>query len=79
MSPVAPVIPVICSTVAREATDVPLIASGGAKNAGHLLAAARAGADALLVASMLHDGRTTIPELKRALAAADLPIRETLT
>jgi cyclase len=64
---------------ARAATDVPLIASGGARTIQHLQDAARAGADALLVASLLHDRRTTIPELKRALAAADLPIRETLS
>ncbi|MCK5944518.1 MAG: imidazole glycerol phosphate synthase subunit HisF [Planctomycetes bacterium] len=66
-------------TAARAATDVPLIASGGARTPTHLLDAARAGADALLIASMLHDGRTSIPDLKRALAAADLPVRASLS
>lgn len=64
---------------ARRVTDVPLVASGGARTVEHLLDAARAGADALLIASLLHDERTTIPELKRALARADLPLRETLS
>lgn len=53
----------------RSVTTVPLIASGGARTPEHLAAALQSGADAVLVASMLHDGRTTIPELKRALAA----------
>jgi len=64
---------------ARAATDLPLVASGGARSIAHLSAAAAAGSDALLVASILHDQLTTIPRLKRALAAADLPIRETQT
>ena len=59
----------------RSVTDVPLIASGGARTVAHLVAALRAGADAVLVASLLHDGVTTIPALKDALAAHDLPIR----
>jgi len=64
---------------ARAATDLPLIASGGAHSIAHLSKAAAAGSDALLVASILHDQFTTIPRLKRALAATDLPIRESHT
>jgi len=60
---------------ARAATSVPVIASGGARTTEHLAAALRAGADAVLVASMLHDGRTTVAELKRQLSASDLAIR----
>ncbi|MGI8921863.1 MAG: imidazole glycerol phosphate synthase subunit HisF [Solirubrobacteraceae bacterium] len=54
---------------------VPVIASGGAGDAGHLVAGLRAGADAVLVASILHDGDHQIPELKRSIAAAGLPVR----
>ncbi|HET6521935.1 MAG TPA: imidazole glycerol phosphate synthase cyclase subunit, partial [Geminicoccaceae bacterium] len=39
-----------------SAVSVPVIASGGAANADHLLAALRAGADAVLAASIFHDG-----------------------
>jgi imidazoleglycerol phosphate synthase cyclase subunit len=57
------------------AVRVPVVASGGAASAEHLVAAARAGASALLVASILHDGDTTVAELKRALASAGLHVR----
>jgi len=54
-----------------EAVPVPVIASGGAGNldqiAGVLLSTGEGapGADAALVASLLHFGKTTIPEIKR--------------
>lgn len=57
----------------RSAISVPLIASGGARHAGHLAAALRAGADAVLLASVLHDGVTTLPDLKRSLT--EFPLR----
>src|SRR5690606_8142839 len=40
----------------RAAVDVPLIASGGAGNAEHFVEAVRAGADAVLAASVFHYG-----------------------
>jgi cyclase len=47
---------------------VPLIASGGAGCVDHLVDAVRnGGADALLLASLLHDGRLSIPQIKQAL------------
>ncbi len=52
----------------RAAVPVPVIASGGASTTGHLRAALQAGADAVLVASLLHDGVTTVQALKSALA-----------
>src|SRR5690606_2370579 len=58
-----------------EAVGVPVIASGGAANAAHLVAAAEAGASALLVASILHDGDTTVGDLKAALRAAGQEVR----
>lgn len=57
------------------AGGVPVIASGGAGCAGHLLEGLRAGADAVLLAGLLHDGRLSIGELKRYLASAGERIR----
>ncbi len=57
------------------AVEVPVIASGGANEAGHLLEALRAGASAVLVASILHDGDTTVGALKRALGDAGIVVR----
>lgn len=59
----------------RAAVAVPLIASGGAGTAGHFTAAALAGADAVLAASVFHFGTITVPEVKRELARAGLPVR----
>uniref|UniRef100_A0A832I4S2 Imidazole glycerol phosphate synthase subunit HisF n=1 Tax=Eiseniibacteriota bacterium TaxID=2212470 RepID=A0A832I4S2_UNCEI len=60
------------------AVDVPAIASGGAGNAGHVLEALVAGgADAALLAGILHDGHTTVADLKARLAAAGVPVRRT--
>ena len=57
------------------AVTVPVIASGGAGEALHLVQALEAGADAVLVAGMLHDGTTTVTELKRLLAAHGVSVR----
>ncbi|HEU5186440.1 MAG TPA: imidazole glycerol phosphate synthase subunit HisF [Gemmatimonadaceae bacterium] len=60
-----------------EAVDVPVIASGGAGTAAHVRDAVAEGhADAVLVAGILHDGLTTVRELKRELANARIPVRE---
>lgn len=59
----------------RAEVDVPLIASGGAGRVEHFVAAARAGADAVLAASVFHFGIFTIGEVKQALAAAGFPVR----
>lgn len=61
-----------------EAVPVPVIASGGAGSAEHVRDAfLLAGADAALLAGILHDGTTTIGQLKGALAAAGVPVRLT--
>jgi cyclase len=57
------------------AVHIPVVASGGAACADDLIAAARAGASALLIASILHDGDTTVSALKDALAAAGEEVR----
>ena len=59
-----------------EAVSIPVIASGGAGNAGHLIDAVREGkADAVLLASIIHDGDFRIADLKREMAAAGLRVR----
>jgi len=59
-----------------DAVDVPVIASGGAGSAADIVAAITdAHADAALVAGIVHDGTTTIQEIKRAMATAALAVR----
>ena len=59
-----------------DAVSVPVIASGGAGNARHVLdALGSGGADAALVAGILHDGVTTVGEIKALLAAHHVPVR----
>src|SRR3954453_22012744 len=58
-----------------HAVDVPVIASGGAGEPGHLVDAFEAGADAVLLASILHYGQYSLAELKRHLAAAGVSVR----
>jgi cyclase len=60
-----------------RAVSVPVIASGGAGSGAHLCdAIQRGGADAVLVAGILHDGTTTVRALKTALRAAAIDVRE---
>jgi cyclase len=55
---------------------VPVIASGGAGKPSDVASViADAGADAALVAGILHDGTFTVAELKRAVADAGFPVR----
>jgi cyclase len=63
------------TSAVAEAVEVPVIASGGAGDPDHLVAAVAAGADAVLCASIFHYGRHTVPEVKARLAKAGLPIR----
>ncbi len=59
-----------------EAVGVPVIASGGAGNAQHMIDAVQLGkADAVLLASIVHDGIYTISQLKAEMAEAGLPMR----
>lgn len=60
-----------------DAVNVPLIASGGAGAMEHFAAVLTDGnADAALAASLFHDGKLAIPDLKKYLAARHIPIRE---
>lgn len=57
------------------AVTVPVIASGGARTVSDLAAALDAGADAVLAASMFHDGDTTIGAVKRSLREQGIEMR----
>jgi imidazole glycerol-phosphate synthase subunit HisF len=57
------------------AVSVPVIASGGAGCAKHLSEAFAAGAEAALIASIVHENPDRLPELKRELKEAGWPIR----
>ncbi|GGI47121.1 cyclase [Agromyces flavus] len=59
----------------HEVSSVPVIASGGAGEAGHFAPAIAAGADAVLAASVFHNGELTIGDVKRALAADGRSVR----
>jgi len=59
----------------RAEVGVPLIASGGAGTAEHFVEAARAGADAVLAASVFHFGVLTVRQVKDALRAAGIVVR----
>jgi cyclase len=58
-----------------EAVDVPVIASGGAGEPQHLVDGLKAGADAVLCASIFHYGSYRISEVKAALAEAGFATR----
>lgn len=65
----------LTAAVSRE-VSVPVVASGGAGSASHLRdAIVIGGADAVLVAGILHRGDTTIAALKAALANDGIPVR----
>jgi cyclase len=55
--------------------SVPVVASGGVGTLDHLVDGARAGADAVLAASIFHYGRFTVGEAKAHLIAAGVPVR----
>ncbi|KGF02090.1 imidazole glycerol phosphate synthase subunit HisF [Actinomyces sp. S4-C9] len=58
----------------RQAVDVPITASGGAGEVEHFVEAARAGANAVLAASVFHFGKVSIAQVKSALADAGFKV-----
>ncbi len=58
-----------------EAVEAPVIASGGAGEARHLADAFAAGAEAALVASIVHEQPERLPRLKAELREAGWPVR----
>ncbi|WP_025617922.1 imidazole glycerol phosphate synthase subunit HisF [Salinispora cortesiana] len=59
----------------RAVVNVPVVASGGAGEAGHFPPAIDAGADTVLAASVFHFGQLTVGEVKDALREAGHPVR----
>lgn len=59
-----------------SAVTVPVIASGGAGRAQHMVDAVKiGGASAVLAASIFHFGEVSISEVKQAMAEAGVPVR----
>jgi imidazole glycerol-phosphate synthase subunit HisF len=64
------------TTAVREATHIPVIASGGAGKPEDFLEVLKtAGADAALAASIFHYGTYTVDDLKQYLAGKGVPVR----
>lgn len=59
----------------RELSRVPVIASGGAGGLADFAPAVAAGADAVLAASVFHNGELTVGQVKSALNEAGIPTR----
>jgi cyclase len=59
----------------RALSGVPVIASGGAGALEHFAPAVQAGADAVLAASVFHNGEFTIGQVKDAMSAAGVTVR----
>jgi cyclase len=64
------------TSAVAAAVGVPVIASGGAGELEHLVAALAAGADAVLCATIFHYGQFTVGEAKAHLAAAGIAVRQ---
>lgn len=58
-----------------SAVQIPIIASGGADSPVHLMEALNAGADAVLAASIFHDGDWTVDRLKVVLLEQGIEVR----
>ena len=58
-----------------EAVEVPVIASGGAGEASHLAEAFAVGAEAAIIASIVHERPERLPELKAELKEAGWNVR----
>jgi imidazoleglycerol phosphate synthase cyclase subunit len=60
---------------AADTVPIPVIASGGAAEPEHLAEAWQAGADAVLAASIFHDGDYTVRQVKEALLDGRFELR----
>jgi cyclase len=59
----------------KSQSSLPVIASGGAGKLDDFVDAAHAGADAVLAASVFHEGEISIGEVKRGLNKASIEVR----
>jgi imidazole glycerol-phosphate synthase subunit HisF len=62
-------------TAMRQLSHVPVIASGGAGAVGDFAPAIAAGADAVLAASVFHNGELTVGDVKQALSDSGMVVR----
>jgi cyclase len=61
----------------RERVNIPVIGCGGAGKAQHVVeAVVQDGLDAVACASLFHYGHCSLPDLKAALASADIAVRK---
>jgi imidazoleglycerol phosphate synthase cyclase subunit len=58
-----------------KAVQVPVIASGGAATPQHLVEAIQAGGDAVLAASIFHDGDYVVEDVKKVMRDAGIEVR----
>jgi imidazole glycerol-phosphate synthase subunit HisF len=66
------------TSAVSEAVSVPVVASGGAGNASHVVDVfKKGGAAAALVAGILHHGLVTVAQLKQSMAEGGIPTRAT--
>ena len=64
------------TALVSEAVSIPVIASGGAGEPQHLRDVFKtSGADAALIASMVHYQRYTVPQIKEYLSKKGIPVR----
>jgi cyclase len=59
----------------QEVSELPLIISGGAGNVSDFVEAAKAGANAVLAATVFHSGQLSISEVKIAMREQGLKVR----
>ena len=65
------------TSMISESVSIPVVASGGAGRPVHLEEVLTKGkADAALIASMVHFGGYTVPELKKYLTEKNVPVRD---
>ena len=64
----------LISAVAGK-TSVPIVASGGAGGPEHMVAAVKAGAGAVLAASIFHFGEWSVADVKEHMRGAGVPVR----
>ena len=61
--------------VIRDAVSIPVIASGGAGSLADFVPAIKAGADAVLAASVFHFNDISVSEIKDSFVRANIPVR----
>ena len=67
------------TSIISRAVSIPVIASGGAGKPEHLRDVfTKSGADAALIASMVHYGHYTVRQIKTSLETEGIPVRKVI-